>query len=264
MKRRSTGITATEAERGVEMSLFGWLKAVFVLSACCAVALVSGCQTLCARDPFAPRKMSGTWVSLGTSITWYNDNLKGMAGRGLSRGYQDRVRDVLAFDGFLNLGCNGGTVGTQLGNVKAGDYYTIEHGINDWGHSVPVGTIADYRNPGAKNGTFCATYRKLVDKIRALNPQAKIILCTPRRGYGFHGYLPARCEEPKNGIYLREYADAVRAIAAEEGFPLVDFYATCGEQDELASLSIDVALHPNDAGFERMAHELLKAFATVE
>ena len=29
-------------------------------------------------------------------------------------------------------------------------------------------------------------------------------------------------------------------------------------------LCIDTALHPNDAGYQRMADELLKAFATVK
>ena len=38
------------------------------------------------------------------------------------------------------------------------------------------------------------------------------------------------------------------------------FCANCGEEEELADLSIDVALHPNDAGYQRMADELLKAF----
>ncbi len=38
------------------------------------------------------------------------------------------------------------------------------------------------------------------------------------------------------------------------------FYANCGEEEELADLSIDVALHPNDAGYQRMADELLRAF----
>lgn len=73
--------------------------------------------------PFAPRKMNGTWVSMGTSITWRNDHVPKKpenAIKGLTRGYQDRVRDVLAFDGFRNLGCNGGTIGIQLGSVAPG------------------------------------------------------------------------------------------------------------------------------------------------
>ena len=234
----------------------------YFLAALAGCALVAGCAMF-ARDPFAARKMEGTWCSLGTSISWYNDNVKSSGGR-FTKGYQTRVMEVLTFDGFVNPAINGGTiVGQANGKVPAAAYYTIEHGINDWGHSTPIGTIEDYRgNTG--NRTFYANYRKLVDKIRAANAEAKIIVCTPRRGYGFGTYLPADSETPKNGIYLREYAEAVRAIAAEEGFPVADFFANCGTDAELKSLSIDVALHPNDAGFQRMADELLRAFATVD
>ena len=44
---------------------------------------------------------------------------------------------------------------------------------------------------------------------------------------------------------------------------MADFYATCGEQDELADLSIDKALHPNDAGYKRMANILAKTMLKV-
>jgi len=226
----------------------------------CTALLLAGCSMF-GRDPQAPRKMAGTWCSLGTSISWYNDHVA--KGR-FTKGYQTRVMEVLTFDGFVNPAINGGTVvGQAAGKVPKADYYTIEHGINDWGHSTPIGTMDEYRS-GAASKSFISNYRKLIDKIRAANPQAKIILCTPRKGYGFGTYLPAAASDPKNGIYLREYAEAVRAIAAEEGFPVADFYANCGENDELKALSIDVALHPNDAGYQRMADELLKAFVHVD
>ena len=233
-----------------------------LLAAVAGSLFLSGCA-LFSRDPFAPRKMGGTWCSLGTSISWYNNNVAASGGR-FSRGYQDRVRDVLVFDGFVNPAINGGVIASQAAAaVPKADWYTVEHGVNDWGHTVKVGTIEDYRG-NAKNGTFYESYRILVDKIRAANPAAKVILCTPRKAYGFGTYLPKSSSEPKGGIYLGEYADAVRAIAAEEGFPVADFYANCGENDELKGLSIDVALHPNDPGFQRMADELLRVFATMD
>ena len=127
---------------------------------------------------------------------------------------------------------------------------------------MKVGTLADYEN-NASNKTFYANYRILIDQIRAINPQAKIILCTPRKSYGFGKYLPPKETLPKDGNYLREYAEAVRAIAKKEGFALADFYANCGEEPELADLSIDVALHPNDPGYQRMADEIIKAFYKI-
>ncbi len=200
------------------------------------------------------------WNSLGTSITWYNSH----AGGSFQKGYQSRVMEKLKFDGFENTGISGGCVNSAISQVRKADLYTVEHGINDWGNRVNPGTLDDYKNDTGNN-SFAANYRKVINNIRAANPQAKIILCTPRKGYGFGGYLPDDCaaQQTNGGYYLKDYADLVREIAAYEKFPLADFYATCGEQDELASLSIDVALHPNDAGYQRMANILARVILSV-
>jgi len=233
------------------------------------LAALSGCRAVIGaftpegRDPQAARTLHGTWCSLGTSITWYNDHVSASGGR-FTAGYQSCVRQTLAFDGFVNGGIDGGALANQLGQVARADYYTIEHGVNDWGHSTPVGTMEDYLN-NTSNGTFYADYRRLIDEIRTLSPKATIIVCTPRRAFGFRGYLPEHWYLPKNGIKLEDYAKAVRAIAAEEGFEVADFFRNCGSNaGRLKATSIDVALHPNDVGHREMADELLRAFARVD
>ena len=212
----------------------------------------------------APRYLPLRWLSLGTSITWYNSH----AGGKFEKGYQSWLMEQIKFDGFANRGVSGACLDSTLWCIQDADLYTVEHGINDWGNRVPPGTLADYEN-NTGNGTFAATYRKVIDKLRATNPKAKIILCTPRKGYGFGGYLPDRCDarqterDGKPGYFLKDYADLVLAIAEKENLPVADFYATCGEQDELADLSIDKALHPNDAGYRRMANILAKTMLKV-
>ncbi len=210
-----------------------------------------------------PRQIDATWCSIGTSITWYNNNVSVASGR-FTRGYQDRVMDKLAFAKLINVGDNGGwaqrTIDRNL--IEKADYYTIEHGINDWGTSQPVGTIDDYIN-NANNGTFAAAYRKIVDRIFELNPEAKVVLCTPRKAYGFDGYLPNHWYDPKNGIYMKEYADLVRQIAAYESFPLADFFNECAGQRNLSNLSIETAVHPNDNGYQIMANVLIDALERV-
>ena len=212
----------------------------------------------------APRYLPLRWLSLGTSITWYNSH----AGGKFEKGYQSWLMEQIKFDAFENRGISGACLNSTLGCIQDADLYTIEHGINDWGNRVPPGSMKDYEN-NTGNGTFAATYRKVIDKLRATNPKAKIILCTPRKGYGFGGYLPDRCDarqterDGKPGYFLKDYADLVLAIAEKENLPVADFYATCGEQDELADLSIDKALHPNDAGYKRMANILAKTMLKV-
>ena len=202
------------------------------------------------------RWLPASWCSIGTSITWLDAHPESMR-----RGYQSRVMDTLHFTNHVNAAIDGGCVHSHLASdvkIPFCDLYTIEHGINDWGHCTPVGKLSDYVDSTSTH-TFFGNYRRLVEKVRAVNPKAKFVLCTPRKGYGFNGYLPPHSYEPNRGVYLNEYADAVRAIAACEGFPVADFYAKCGEDHELASLSYDKALHPNDIGFARMAQELVPA-----
>lgn len=206
-----------------------------------------------------PRKVKGRWCSLGTSISWLNENT---ASYPLTKGYQTRVMEKLAFTNFSNKAVNGGVLQSAINSVVLADYYTIEHGINDWGHSTPVGTINDYIN-NTKNGTFAATYRQVIDRIFTRNKKARVILCTPRKAYGYGGYLPDHWYDPVNGIYLQEYAEIIRQIAAYESFPVADFFAEAGGQRQLANWSYDTALHPNDDGMQVMANILIQAFEKI-
>lgn len=217
--------------------------------------------------PTGARQINAHWCALGTSITWYNENVSSQPVAGsFTRGYQSRVMDCLKFAQYTNQGVNGGVLRSAIEKVIRADYYTIEHGVNDWGKNTPVGTIDDYIN-NTNNGTFAANYRQLIDKIYSTNPDAKIVLCTPRKAYGFNGYLPAHWYDPKQNtgkdIYLSDYADIVRQIAEYESLPVADFFAECGAQHNLHRLSIDVALHPNDAGYQMMANVLVKALEKV-
>ena len=206
-----------------------------------------------------PRQVKGRWCSLGTSISWLNDNT---ASYPLTKGYQTRVMEKIAFTKFENKAVNGGTLSSAISAVGLADYYTIEHGINDWGHSTPVGTIDDYIN-NKKNGTFAAIYRQLIDRIFTRNKKARVILCTPRKAYGFNGYLPDHWYDPYNGIYLEDYAKLIREIAAYESFPVADFFAEAGGQRQLPNFSYDTALHPNDEGMQIMANILIQAFEKI-
>ncbi len=201
------------------------------------------------------KPVSGHWLSLGTSISWYNSHVSSA----FTKGYQTRVLEKLAFDQFTNNGANASCLSSAKNYVVKADYYTIEHGINDWGNSIAVGTFDDYLN-NTKNGTFAASYRELIDKIYSTNPKAIIILCTPRKAYGFGSYLPAHWYDAKNGIYLEDYVKIIRQIAEYESLPVADFFRYCGGQRNLDKLSIDVALHPNDNGYQLMANILVEAF----
>lgn len=208
-----------------------------------------------ARVPAAKRLFPGKWNSVGTSITWYNNNVGASGGR-FTRGYQDRVMERFIVTAFQNTGISGGCVNGA--NVQPADFYTLEHGINDWGCKVLPGTLEDYINK-TNNNSFAYFYRVAVDRMKANNPKA-IVLTTPRKGIGFGGYLPDRWDERnKDGYYLQDYVNVILDIAEYEGFEVADNFTFAGDQSTLRDLSIEVALHPNDPGYQLMADETYRA-----
>lgn len=214
------------------------------------------------NEKIQPLSINAKWLSLGTSITWYNNHLA----NGITKGYQTRVMEVLKFNEFVNNAVNGGSMvglASALSNVVSADYVTIEHGVNDWMQGQSVGTIDDFiSDTGA--GTFCGAYRKVIDKVYELNPSAQIIICTPRKAYGFNDSLPSHWYDIKNGKHLKDYADAAIEIARFMSLPICDWFNESGmNQNNLAANSIDVALHPNDEGFQKMANLLVQTFKKI-
>lgn len=223
------------------------------------------------------RHIDAHWCALGTSITWYNENVATALG-GFTKGYQTRVMEKLGFSKYSNQGVNGGELATAINKVIAADYYTIEHGVNDWHKRVPVGTIDDYIN-NTNNGTFAAIYRQLIDKIYATNPKAKIVICTPRKGAGFKygangAYTcPVNCDDDISGVYLKDYADMARQIAEYESIPVADFFNTGINSRNIFAMSLNNArasqnfyedgVHPNDESYQIMANVLIDALEKV-
>ena len=65
-----------------------------------------------------PRQIKGRWCSLGTSISWLNENT---ASYPLTKGYQTRVMEKLAFSNFSNKAVNGGVLSSAISSVVLAD-----------------------------------------------------------------------------------------------------------------------------------------------
>ncbi|WP_461448755.1 SGNH/GDSL hydrolase family protein [Mucilaginibacter sp.] len=173
-----------------------------------------------------------TWVAIGDSITYLNDHTNETGNR-VSKGYLTRVVEHFNNLHYINKGYNGWTSGNiaqqidSLGLVKA-DIYTIFLGTNDWWQGRPLGNLKDYiKNKG--NKSVYASFRIIINKIRTLNPQAKIVLITPMQRADFvyindpknnsYGSYKA-----KNGQYLESFANAIDSIDHYEHIPVIDLY----------------------------------------
>lgn len=208
-------------------------------------------------EPSDVINVAGKWVSVGTSITRQDADS--------NNGYQTKVRQVLNFSDFYNGGTNGAKISSAVSQLVAGDFYTIEFGVNDWRDGTTVGTLDDNFKADTGTGTFFGSYRRLIDAIYNLNQYAKIILCTPRKAYSNPaGLWPLHWWDENHGTYLKDYADAVIEIGKWMSLPVCDwFYESGMNQDNLALYSVDVAVHPNAAGHQQMANLLVQTFKKV-
>jgi lysophospholipase L1-like esterase len=183
---------------------------------------------------FQPKQL--TWVAIGDSITYLNEH-PDETGNRITKGYMTRVVEKLPNIQYTNQGHNGWTavrIATEiekLGITKA-DIYSVFLGTNDWWGGKPLGGFSDYEsNTGI--GTVYGSFRIIINKLRSLNADAKIILITPMQRVDFvyinnfknNAYGSYK---EKNGQLLEQFADAVNAIGKYEHLPVVDLYHARG------------------------------------
>jgi lysophospholipase L1-like esterase len=194
------------------------------------VAFVLLCQLIACT----PGSIS--WTAIGDSITYLNDH-HDETGNRITNGYMALVAAQHPNIKYINQGHNGWTAAgiakeiENLGLTKT-DVYTVFLGTNDWWSGLPLGSLNDYKNNTGIKTTYGA-YRVIINKIRDLNPTAKVILITPMQRSDFVYMGDAHnnaygCYKPKNGQELSQFADAVKAIGDYEHFTVIDLYFKSG------------------------------------
>ncbi len=185
---------------------------------------------------FTPRII--TWTAIGDSITYLNDH-HDETGNRITSGYMAQVAAQYPNIRYINQGHNGWTtVGIakeieNLGLIKT-DVYSVFLGTNDWWSGLPLGSMNDYINNTGLKTTYGA-YRIIINKIKNLNPSAKIILITPMQRGDFVYIGDAHnnaygCYKPRNGQKLSQFADAVKEIGNYEHYTVIDLYYKSGIQ----------------------------------
>ncbi|MDP4283096.1 MAG: SGNH/GDSL hydrolase family protein [Bacteroidota bacterium] len=188
----------------------------------------------CAITSFKEKEI--TWVAIGDSITYLNDHTNETANR-ITKGYMTVVTQKLPNIHYINQGYNGWTSGNiavaiEKLNLQKADVYSVFLGTNDWWQGRPVGTFADYQNnTGSK--TLYGAFRIIMNKLRSLNKEAKIILITPMQRGDFV-YINDKKNnaygsyKEKNGQTLEEFANAISRIGEYEHVKVVDLYHHSG------------------------------------
>jgi lysophospholipase L1-like esterase len=173
-----------------------------------------------------------SWVAIGDSITYLNEH-PDEAGNRITKGYMTRVVEKLPYIHYDNQGYNGWTSGGIADAIeklpfKKADVYSIFLGTNDWWQGRPIGVLTDYEN-NAGNKTVYGSFRIIINKLRSLNSDAKIILITPMQRADFVYLTNFKNNaygsyKDKKGQTLEQFANAITAIGNYEHFVVVDLY----------------------------------------
>lgn len=191
------------------------------------------------------RKWQGkTWGTLGDSIS-------------AAGGYQPLVQQELGFSEVKNYGVSGCPM-TAGGERDHGatvhiakqidaslDCITIYAGINDFRLNKPLG------QQGTEDPmTFRGAYTSAVEHILYSNPSGRLNLWTPlqRDKDGYDMFFTN-----ESGHRLIDYVEAIQEIGAAYALPVLDLYASSGFNKITLPVFTTDGLHPNQAGYERIA-----------
>lgn len=177
------------------------------------------------------------WCAIGDSFTYLNDHLD-ETGHFVTRGYLTRINDKLPALSLTNIGINGSTTRDWLSvELPAADIYTILLGTNDWHQGIFIGTLKDFEK--GTPGTILGNLGNLYARIKALNPAAKVLFCTPVARtdfvylFDYHNNAQGSYAH-EHGQLLRDVAYAIVNACASQGIPCVNLYDKSGITPENA------------------------------
>ncbi|HID76503.1 MAG TPA: hypothetical protein EYP56_10955 [Planctomycetaceae bacterium] len=206
-------------------------------------------------------------VALGDSIT----NGAGLVGVTEAQTFRQIVRRELGEKlgvtvEMINAGVNGDVVTLAIERLECDvlahrpEIVTVMFGGNEAGFYRPeTGGFAD--TPRVDRKEFAETLAKVVERLRAASVTVILMTCPPmtERYWGMH-------LEPyqKYGInfLVKQYAEAVRNVAAEKAIELVDVYRAFEQAPERLDYFPD-GLHPDARGHRVIAELLVERLAQI-
>ena len=141
------------------------------------------------------------------------------------------------------------------------DRVIVMFGMNDNAY----GSWSDGASSGhqARLAAYGDNLRALVEVIRTAKPGVRIDLMTPSPYDEYSTDLASDRHVGANSVGLRDFAAAVRAVAAEKGLDVIDMYGPMTAIEEAHPTGLHYSsgdrVHPGDAGSRFMAAVILSA-----
>ncbi len=230
----------------------------------------------------------------GKRVAYFGDSITDPRTRGAKKKYWGFLQDWLQITPLV-YGVSGrqwDDIPRQANKLREehGDDFDailIFMGTNDYNNAVPIGRWyeeklerVEYghrytkrmedrmrRRPVMTNDTYCGRINIAMDSLKRMFPTKQIVLLTPIHRGGFYANDKNwQCTEDytnRCGEYLDAYVEAVKEAGTVWAVPVIDLGALSGlypmidtHKQYFTNKDTD-ALHPNDAGHERMARTLM-------
>lgn len=172
------------------------------------------------------------WVAIGDSITYLNEHTDRPNSR-ITKGYMTLVTEEIKGLSYKNQGYSGWTSknfadSLEVLNIEVADIYTVFLGTNDWWQGRSIGEMSDYIDNNG-NSTFYGSFRLIVNKLKNLNKNARIILITPLQRVDFVQINNPKNNawgsyRDKNGQALEDFSEAIMKIGEYENLIVLDLF----------------------------------------
>ena len=226
----------------------------------------------------------------GACVAFLGDSITDPIHVGTKRNYWQDVGDWLGLDytSFGQNGCQFPAIAGQADRAAAKygdklDALFIFCGTNDYNGSVPMGewfvfdeeevnrdgrqTKLRRRSFSFDGGTFRGRINAVMKHLKERFPRQQIVLMTPiHRGFAQfseNNVQPPECYANARGLFIDDYAAAVREAGAIWSVPVIDLFAESGLQPLVESNLAFFAnaqrdqLHPNTQGHNRIARTMI-------
>lgn len=151
----------------------------------------------------------------------------------------------------------------RLGSIPTDmDLVVIFAGTNDWGYNTPIGTISD-----TTDVSFYGAMSVIINTIINANPDVRLVFITPLHRYGYTGgSYPNDTDQNGQSKTLKDYVDAMKAMAELYSIPLIDMFSVSGLNPRVTEIKDDYitdGLHPNAAGHNIIARRIVPLLETI-